>query len=227
MRPADDRRRSAALCDSALQPRARYPPPPAPPSHPSSPARHLNETESRVYRYDGFQSRVARRQRRAADVRVSREPPPVCDETQLSPSTLDVVWSPALPVGTRARCATGEVRLHLRVNAGRQIPRLDNWLGGLPAGSLVTVPIERFADGPWCRYVDSRGHCGGGRFDADLLRIRPSASPFEYRRQVRSCGLNPSGRRCSCIQLRPLASSFLPDRTTSFEVTPANLNLSR
>ena len=116
------------------------------------------------------------------------------------------------------------------VSAGRQVPRLDNWLGGLLAGSLVTVPIERFVDGPWCPGTSTRaGIAVAGRFDADVLRIR--SVHVTVRVQAASAlvrGLNPSGR---LLFMHPgsarSSSSYLPDRTTSFEVAPANLNLSR
>lgn len=116
------------------------------------------------------------------------------------------------------------------LNDGRHVPRLDDWLGSLPSGSLVPVPIDRLGDGPWCPGKTTRtGVAVGGRFDADALRIRTVR--VTMRVQAASAlvrGLNPPGR---LLFVHPgsarSSSSYLPDRITTFQVTPPNLNLAR
>ena len=197
---------------------------------------YLDEAEARVYRYDGFQSRVPLVDNVVQLTFEYRgEPlPPVTRRDSTEPIGPWTSYGPRPPaVGTASPMrdyGAGESCI-FAVNAGRQVPRLDNWLGGLPVGSLVTVPTERFADGPWCPGISTRaGIAVAGRFDADVLRIR--SVRVTVRVQAASAlvrGLNPSGG--GLLFMHPgsarSSSSYLPDRTTSFEVTPANLNLSR
>jgi len=196
---------------------------------------YLNESEARVYRYDGFQSRVPLVDnivQLAFEYRGEPVPPiarrnasdPIGPWTTYGPRPPPVgVPSPMLDYGAGESCT-------FVVRDGQHAPRLDSWLGSLPAGSLVPIGIDRLGDGPWCPGRTTRaGVPAAGRFDADGLRIRSvrvtlrvqAGSPL-----VR--GLNPAGRLLfSHPGTARSASSYLPDRVMSFEVTPANLNLDR
>lgn len=196
---------------------------------------YLNETEARVYRFDGFQSRAPLVDNVVQlNFEYRGEPvPPVTRRDASDPTGPWTTYGPRPPpVGTAGpmlEYAVGE-SCTFGVRDGRHEPRLANWLGPLPSGSLVTVPIERLADGPWCPgRATGAGVAVAGRFDADVLRIR--SVRVTLRVQAGSAlvrGLNPPGRLLFVHPGSARASSaYLPDRVTSFDVTPANLNLSR
>jgi hypothetical protein len=89
----------------------------------------------------------------------------------------------------------------------------------LPAagGTLASLPLAEFTDGPWCG-------AGSNRFDADLLRVRMVR--VNLRVQV------------SNVMMRGRSTDFLvpglnrgphsiPDYTMRFDVSPANMALRR
>jgi hypothetical protein len=196
---------------------------------------YLNESEARVYRFDGSQSRVPivdnivqlRFEYRGEPV------PPLPRRDASDPVGPWTTYGPRPPsagtLGSALEYGPGESCI-FEMSGGRHEPRLDNWLGSLPSGSLVGLPLDRLADGPWCPGQATRtGVAIAGRFDADVLRIR--AVRVTMRVQAGSAlvrGLNPPGR---LLFAHPgsarSSSSYLPDRVTSFEVTPPNLNLAR
>jgi len=88
-----------------------------------------------------------------------------------------------------------------------------------PAGdSLAPLPLEMFADGPWCGEGDRR-------FDVDLMRVRAVRIRLRMQAavdQLRGTGIDfirPGTR------LRPLGT--VADFTLTTEVTPWNLNVGR
>jgi len=196
---------------------------------------YLNESEARVYRYDGFQSRVPLVDnivQLAFEYRGEPVPPiarrnasdPIGPWTTYGPRPPPVgLTGPTLEYGAGESCT-------FVVRDGQHAPRLDNWLGPLQAGALVPIGIERLSDGPWCPGRTTRaGMPVTGRFDADELRIR--SVRVTLRVQAGSAlvrGLNPPGRLLfSHPGTARSSSSYLPDRVVRFEVTPANLNLNR
>ena len=172
---------------------------------------YLNESEARVYRYDGFQSRrPAGRQHRSARLRVSRRARPSdrAPKRLGSDRTLDDIWSAATASGrvqsdarlrrqaraARSSSATGSTRRASITGSGhcRQVRSCPSGSNGW--ATARGVPDARLAQ--VFRWP--------GRFDADVLRIRSVRVTFECRRQARSCAasIHPAAC-CSCIPAPP------------------------
>ena len=88
------------------------------------------------------------------------------------------------------------------------------------SGSLVELTQAMLTDGPWC------GVGGSSQFDADLFRVR------KVRVTVRTQAASPWFRGTNATLFRNAGTAgpgdrYIPDYSTSFEVTPRNLNLSR
>jgi hypothetical protein len=110
------------------------------------------------------------------------------------------------------------------------VGRLDDWLGGAPAGTLVPIPYSELNDGPWCPgFSNSKGDELPNRFDADLLRIRKVRVTIRVQVGSESLrGANPVGQT---LFINPgssrTAEGFIPDQEIRFEVTPRNMNIGR
>jgi prepilin-type N-terminal cleavage/methylation domain-containing protein len=86
-------------------------------------------------------------------------------------------------------------------------------------GSLASLPLSIFTDGPWCG-------SDANEFDADLFRVRKIKVTLRIqtpiaalRGQNTTLFVNPGTSRSG--------QKFIPDLIASFEVSPRNLNLSR
>jgi hypothetical protein len=85
-------------------------------------------------------------------------------------------------------------------------------------GSLASLPLSIFEDGPWCG-------AGNNRFDADLLRVKRVRAILRV--QAANSANRASGAGYQVAGTGKSALAALPDYSVGFDVSPRNMNLGR
>jgi len=196
---------------------------------------YLNAAERRLYHYDGYQTNAP-----VVDNVVGLqfdyfgEPmPPALRKPVTETVGPWTTYGPKPPIvgqdhdsddyGAGENCV-------FTLNVGTHVPRLADWLGGAPPGTLVPIPLAQFSDGPWCPgMTNSKGALLPNRFDADLLRVRKVQVTIRVQVGSESLrGTNPANRT---LFMNPGTSrggaAWVPDQEIRFEITPRNLNIGR
>lgn len=196
---------------------------------------YLNTTEHRLYHYDGYQTNLPLVDN-VVDLRFEYfgEPQPsvlrkpVTDP--VGPWTTYGPKPPALGVDTGGNdWGPGENCLFQVVN-GQQVPRLADWLGGNPPGTLVPIPYSELNDGPWCPgQTNGNGTDLPNRYDADMLRVRKIRVTMRVQVGPASLrGTNPQGQTLFTNPgTAKTGEGYVPDQEIRFEVTPRNMNIGR
>jgi len=196
---------------------------------------YLNAEERRLYHYDGYQSNLP-----VVDNVVGLrfdyfgEPmPPALRKPVTETVGPWTTYGPKPPLVGQDHdsddYAAGE-NCVFALNVGTHVPRLADWLGGAPPGTLVPIPYNQLNDGPWCPgMTNSKGAALPNRFDADLLRVRKVRVTLRVQVGHESLrGTNPEGQT---IFTNPGTSrggaAWVPDQEIRFEITPRNMNLGR
>ena len=196
---------------------------------------YLNAAERRLYHYDGYQTNLPMVDN-VVGLRFDYfgEPmPAMLRKPVTDPTGPWTTYGPKPPVvaanptgddyGPGENCA-------FTLNAGLHTPRMADWLGGAPPGTLVPIPYASLSDGPWCPgMTNDKGDELPNRYDVDMLRVRKIQ--VTVRVQVGDGtlrGANPPGRT---LFINPGTSSsgagYIPDQEIRFEVSPRNLNIGR
>jgi len=108
-----------------------------------------------------------------------------------------------------------------KINAGNQVPRLDDLSNPANPNGLVKLTAAQLTDGPWCPDAVTPS-----RWDADLLRIRK----IGVRIRVMSSNdalRGPASMLFTYAGTAKAGSRYAPDQEIQVMITPRNLNLGR
>lgn len=196
---------------------------------------YLNADERRLYHYDGYQTNlpmvdnvVGLRFEYFGEAMPAMLRKPVSDP--VGPWTTYAPKPPPLGTDTNSDDYAAGENCAFVVAGPTHAPRMADWLGGAPPGTLVPIPYESLTDGPWCPGVtNDKGAELPNRYDVDMLRVRKIRVTIRVQVGQESLrGANPPGQT---LFINPGTSSsgagYIRDQEIRFEVSPRNLNIGR